>query len=144
MTRLATAGAVFALIGLGALAAGPALAESHRLEAAWEAAISEEADDLAPGLQAGLNLVAYHAAVARLCDGFEVDDGKIAEESNAIITEALEGLDGEALYHRHAVLLIDMGVRHGLFLAESSLHPQRFCADAEEVRASEDYEHHWR
>lgn len=129
----------------GALAvAGPALAQSHRLSAAWEAAINEEGAYLAPAALARLNTVAYHAAVAKLCDGFQVDADKIAAVSDGVIAQALEGLDGEALAARHADILIDLGTAHGLFLAEGSLHPEKFCATAAEVRAEAGFDDLWR
>lgn len=134
-----------ACAGLAMLAtAGPALAQSHRLDAAWEAAINEEGGYLVPAAQARLNLVAYHAAVAKLCEGFPVDEAKVAEASNAAIVEALAGLEGDALIARHADILIDLGTRHGLFLAEGSLHPEKFCAQAAEVRAEAEFEDFWR
>lgn len=125
-------------------AAGSARAESHRLTAAWDAAINEDGAYLAPADQARLNVIAYHAAVAKLCEGFEVDAGKIADASNGVITAAVAGLDGEALIARHADILIDLGTSHGLFLAEGSLHPDKFCAQAAEVRADAAFEDLWR
>lgn len=143
MTRAMTARVAFtALMALAT--AGPALAQSHRLNAAWEAAINEEGGYLAPAAQARLNLVAYHAAVAKLCEGFPVDEAKVAEASNAAIVEALAGLEGDALIARHADILIDIGTRHGLFLAEGSLHPEKFCDQAAEVRADAEFEDFWR
>lgn len=132
--------ALLAVLG----ASGPARAESHRLTAAWDAAISEDGAYLAPAAQARLNLIAYHAAVAKLCEGFEVDPEKIAAVSNGVVAEAVAGLDGEALIARHADILIDLGTSHGLFLAEGSLHPDKFCAQAAETRADASFEDLWR
>lgn len=140
MTLCATACALLS----GLAVSGPALAQSHRLNAAWEAAINEEGSHLAPAAQARLNLVAYHAAVAKLCDGFPVDDAKIAAMSNDVVREAIAGLDGDALISRHADVLIDLGTAHGLFLAEGSLHTEKFCAQAAEARADATFENLWR
>ena len=128
---------------LGLLAA-PAFAENQRLSAAWEAAINEEGAYLSPEAQAQMNVIAYHAAVAKLCEGFEVDAGEIASASNALVAEAVKGLEGEALITRHTDLLIDLGTSQGIFLAEGSLHPDKFCAEAAEARADGSYDDHWR
>jgi hypothetical protein len=122
----------------------PAFAENQRLAAAWEAATGEEGGYLTPAAQAQMTIIAYHAAVAKLCDGFEVDAGEIASASNAVVAEAVKGLEGEALITRHTDLLIDLGTSQGIFLAEGSLHPDKFCAEAAEARADGSYDDHWR
>jgi hypothetical protein len=142
MTR--TALALPAAFALGLAVAAPAAAQSHRLSAAWEAALSEEENYLAPAQQAEINVIAYHAAVAKLCEGFPVDVEKIAAASNDVVAAALEGLEGEALVTRHADMLIDLGTTHGLFLAEGSLHPEKFCEEAAATRAEPDFVSYWR
>ncbi len=133
-----------AAAALATAIAWPALADDHRLDAAWDAAIAEETETVLPAVQATLNLVAYHAAVARLCDGFAVDEAKITAASNTAVNDILTGLEGDELAARHAALLIDIGTRHGLFLAEGSLQPETFCQQAAEVRDDETFEDFWR
>jgi len=128
---------------LAALAADPVLAESHRLAAAWEAAVGEEDASFSPAVRARLNVIAYHAAVARLCEGFPVNQAKMAAASEIVISEAVEGLEGDALIARTTDLLVDLGTSHGLFLAEGSLHPEKFCAQAAEARAEPGFAHLW-
>lgn len=127
-----------------ALAAPPAAAQSQRLAAAWETLISEEEPDIAPAEIAKLNTIAYHAAVARLCEGFDLDVEKIAAASNEVVAAAVAGLEGEALLARHADVLISLGATHGLFLAEGSLHPEAFCAAAAETRDDPEFADLWR
>lgn len=128
---------------LAALAAGPALADSHRLTAAWEAAVNEEDQSLSPETRARLNVIAYHAAVARLCEGFPVDQARMATVSDEVIRDAVGDLEGDALITRSTDILIDLGTSHGLFLAEGSLHPEEFCAEAEAARADPEFAHLW-
>ena len=73
-----------------------------------------------------------------------LDAGEIASASNALVAEAVKGLEGEALITRHTDLLIDLGTSQGIFLAEGSLHPDTFCAEAAEARADGSYDDHWR
>ncbi len=134
-----------ALLLVAALGLGPALpaaAEGQRLSAAWEAAIAE-GETLAPAIRADLNVIAYHAAVARLCEGFPVDVEKLSAASSNLLVAAVEGLEGEALLERHTDLLIDLGVAHGLFLAEGSLQPDTFCAEAAAVRDDVEFQNFW-
>lgn len=146
MTRAAMIRAALAMpaaLALGLAAALPAAAQSHRLSAAWEAALSEEEGYLEPAEQAQLNVIAYHGAVARLCEGFTVDVKKLGVAANDVIAGALEGLADQALIDRHADILIDLGTTHGLFLAEGSLHPEQFCAEAAATRADPAFAGFW-
>jgi hypothetical protein len=127
---------------LGLAPALPAFADGARLSAAWDAAIAE-GDTLAPAIRADINVIAYHAAVARLCEGFPVDVGKLAAAGDELLTAAVAGLEGEALLERHTDLLIDLGVAHGLFLAEGSLDLQNFCAEAAAVRDDAEFQSYW-
>lgn len=123
--------------------AGSAFAEPQRLSAAWEAAIGED-EALAPAARAQLQIFAYHAAAAKLCEGFSLDAQGIAEAAKPVVAEALAGLEGEERAMAEADLMIDIGTAHGLFLAEGSLEPERFCADAAAAREDPAYEDLWR
>ena len=122
----------------------PAAAQDQRLNGAWEAALSEGAGYLEPGELALINEIAYHAAVSKLCDGYPLDLGEIAEATNAVVAGATEGLADTALIDRHTDVLISVGTAQGLFLAEGSLDPEAFCAEAAEARADAEYNDHWK
>lgn len=137
-------GPIAALAVAAALTAAlPAAAQSHRLDAAWEAALAERGLVLDDDHFAELNLIAYHAAVARICDGFEVDVAKIADATDEVVAAGNDGLDPAQLMGRQADILIALGTAHGLFLAEGSLQRDAFCAAAEETRADPDFAHYW-
>jgi hypothetical protein len=127
-----------------ALAALPAAAESHRLAAAWDAAAAERTLTLDDAHFAALNQVAYHGAVALLCDGFAVDEAELAAATNAVIAAATTGLEAEAMMAEQAEVMLAVGTAHGLFLAEGSLHPERFCADAAVARDDPAFDDHWK
>ncbi len=129
---------------LACAAAVPAFAQSHRLEAAWEAALGEETPMLAPERISEINVIAYHGAVARLCDGFAIDIDKLGAASNEMVAAALEGVPEDEMVARHSQLLIALGTVHGLFLAEGSLHQEEFCANAAETRADPEFTEYWR
>ena len=135
--------ALAAAIALSALAA-PAAAESQRLADAWEAARTETDPPLSDAAAAQINITGYHGAVARLCEGFELDVDEIAAASDALVLEGADGLDPEALMRHQAGILVAIGVAHGLFLAEGSLNRETFCAQAAESRDTPGYDHHWR
>ncbi|MBA3324227.1 MAG: hypothetical protein H0T41_02750 [Rhodobacteraceae bacterium] len=132
-----------ALAAAIALAAPPASAQSQRLDAAWEAALNERALELDDSQFAELNVIAYHSAVARLCDGFAVDVAKIAAATDAVVAGATEGLEAGPVMARQADILIALGTAHGLFLAEGSLNHDAFCAAAAETRADPEFAHYW-
>jgi len=132
------AAALFAAVAVPAAAQ-----QGHRLTAAWEAALSEDAGYLEPSELAQVNVIAYHAAVAKLCEGYPLDVAEIAEATNTVIAGATEGLADTALIDRHTDLLIAIGTAQGIFLAEGSLNPEQFCAEAAETRADSEYDDHW-
>lgn len=139
MTRIALTLAA----ALACAAALPAFAQSHRLEAAWEAALGEEST-IDPARISEINVIAYHGAVARLCDGFEIDVEKLGAASTEMVAAALEGLPEDQMPARQTDLMIALGTAHGLFLAEGSLHQDEFCANAEGTRSDPEFSTYWR
>jgi hypothetical protein len=135
IARLLCAGA------FAACAALPAAAASDPLASAWDAAapVGAITDEQA----ARINVVAYHGAVASLCDGFPLDEAEVAEVTNAILQANPEGLTAEELLARHVDILIGIGTARGLFLAEGSLQTERFCARAQETRDLPDFDDLW-
>lgn len=121
----------------------PAAAASDRLEAAWDAATLELDGVVSDQQIARINVVGYHSAVAALCEGFTLDQAEVADVTNAILQANPEGLNDEALLGRHVDILIAIGTARGLFLAEGSLHRERFCAQAQEARDAPDFDDLW-
>jgi len=107
-----------ALAAAIALAAPPASAQSQRLDAAWEAALNERALELDDSQFAELNVIAYHSAVARLCDGFAVDVAKIATATDAVVAGATEGLEAGPVMARQADILIAAAGTPGIITPE--------------------------
>ncbi len=141
MSRVAMACAGAAL-ALGAIA-GPAAADGARLDAAWAVATGEvdglvDASDLA-----AINVIGYHAAVSKLCDGFALDVDEIAAATDALIADAPADATPETLLARQAEILIAVGTAHGLFLAEGSQRLESFCEEAIATRDDPDYDDHW-
>lgn len=132
------------MICAAALAAGalPALG-ADQLAAAWEAAAMEREGVITEAQFARLNVVAYHGAVASLCEGFALDEAEVAEATNAILQANPEGLSAEDLLARHVDILVAVGTARGLFLAEGSLHPEAFCAGAQRTRDLADFDDLW-
>jgi uncharacterized protein with LGFP repeats len=139
MPRPITACALAAAL---AATAAPALAQSQRLQAAWDAATAE-GPVLEDAAAARLNQIAYHSAVDGLCEGFEIDVAEISAAANAVLADAA-ALDPEAAMARQAEILVALGTAHGIFLAEGSLNPAAFCAEAAAVRDDPAFDDHWR
>ena len=126
------------------VAALPAAAEGPRLLDAWAAADAEWEGLIDDAEAANINVIAWHAAVARTCDGYELDVEEIAAATDAILLAPPDAMEAEALLERHASILIALGTAQGLFLAEGALDRDGFCAAAAEVRADPDFDDLWR
>lgn len=140
VSAAALAAAMLFAAGLPAVAEGG----SAHLEAAWAAAVGEIEGVIDAGELSTINQVAYQAAVARLCDGFDLDVEEIAAVTNTMLGGGPADLDATAQVARHTEILIALGTVHGLFLAEGSRHHDRFCAEATEARDAPGFDHHWR
>ncbi|MBP7242825.1 hypothetical protein [Amaricoccus sp.] len=128
---------------LAATAAAPAWAASDPLQAAWEAASADREGSITDQQFARLNVIAYHGAAASLCEGLALDGVQVADAVNAILQANPEGATAEALVQRHVDILVALGTARGLFLAEGSLHPDRFCASAKDAREAPDFDDFW-
>lgn len=124
-------------------AAAPSAAQTVHLEDAWAAALAEREPVLDERELARVNVIAYHSAVARLCEGFEVNTRKIATATNEIVAAGTEELEEEDLMARQADILVMLGTAHGLFLAEGSLNRDQFCDEAAETRADPEFANYW-
>lgn len=125
------------------LFAMPALAETDQLGAAWDAAGLAYEGVLTNAEAAKLNVVAYHAAVAGLCEGFTLDARQVADVTGAILDAGPADATQEALLNRQVDIMLTLGTAKGLFLAEGALHRERFCAQAKETRDEPDFDDLW-
>ncbi len=75
-----------------AAAAGPGAAASDPLQAAWEAAGPGTGGLVSDDELAQLNVIAYHGAVASLCEGYALDEAQVATATNAVLQDVPEGM----------------------------------------------------
>lgn len=134
---------ILSAAALLAVLTAPAMAETDRLEAAWDAAALAHDGVLTDTEAARLNVVAYHAAVAGLCDGFALDPAAVAEVTGAILDAGPADATQEALLGRQVDVMLTLGTAKGLFLAEGALHHERFCAQAAQTRDEPDFDDLW-
>lgn len=91
--------------------------DDNRLDEAWKDALEEEEPILTPEQFAMLNNLAYHAAVTRVCDGFELDQHKFAEGLEQAVKPTNTSLsEDENREHANAALIM-LGMRYGLLIA---------------------------
>ncbi|MGI9382181.1 MAG: hypothetical protein ACR2PO_03435, partial [Methyloligellaceae bacterium] len=118
-------------------------ADLGRAGLAWENAIVLLDGVLGAKQRAGLNILAYHAAVAAICDGFKLDQtkfsgafSKLEHAEDAKMSEA-----EKRYFERH--LLVNYGMMVGTFIAEAGASTETFCAHAAEEKAEKDAVHYW-
>lgn len=99
----------------------------QRLSTAWIEATELIDGTLTRPQQALLSQLAYHAAVANLCDGFVLDREKFAEAFTRLEHQDTLSMnaDEHAYFERH--LLVNFGIVTGVFMAEGSLDQTAFC-----------------
>lgn len=117
--------------------------DDHRLDEAWKAALEDQEGVLTPQQFATVNSIAYQAAVARLCPGFEIDNVKYAKAVNAIVASGNDKLPDERKLERQTSILITIGTSYGLFLAEGAAEKDAFCSGAAEAKNDKDIPHLW-
>ncbi len=130
--------AISLLAGSAALAAD----DDHRLDAAWKAAVEDNEGMLTPAQVAGLNILAFESAAARLCEGFKLDEKKYATSVAQVITGG-EKLSEEDQVQRLSAVMFRLGTANGLFLSEGALNAESFCAQAAQEKADKDNPHNW-
>ena len=125
----------------------PASADEHdddRLDDAWMAALEDEEGLLTEQQFAMLNNIAYHAAVTKVCDGFELDQHKFAEGLEQAMTPTQASLSEDETREWANGVLILLGTRVGLLIAEGHAAEDDFCANATELKDTpEDVPHYW-
>ena len=118
--------------------------DDHRLDEAWMDALEDEEGILTPKQFAMLNNLAYNAAVTRVCDGFELSQDKFSAGLSEAVTPAHEAALSEDDNKEWASsLLISLGMRYGLMIAEGNAQKESFCAAANELKASADVPNYW-
>lgn len=115
------------LMATAALAQQP---DDNRLDEAWRDALEDFEGVVTPQQQAQLNLLAYQAAVARVCDGFKLHLENYAKGVNEIILSNADKLDDQQTLARHTNILLTLGTTYGLFLAEGNAKKESFCKAA--------------
>lgn len=117
--------------------------DDHRIDDAWKAAVAESEGILTPVQTAALNTLAYESAVARLCDGFKLDEAKYGTSVGKLVAEKDSKLTEEEQMQRLSSVLFSLGTAHGIFLAEGAAKKDDFCAKAAEVKADKEHSHSW-
>jgi hypothetical protein len=140
----------FKVASLAAMAASvfliPAVAADEtpqRLGDAWKSALLGAEPVLTPQQFAKLNNLAYQSAAVRVCEGFEIN----AEKFNAAIADATapakDDLSDEEFQVHQSFVLIEFGMRYGLFLAEGKAQDKSFCANAAELKTKTEIPNIW-
>ncbi len=141
---------LFALLAAGVLAAPLALApptgaaekDDDRLDEAWKDALAGTEGVLTEKQFAMLNNLAYQSAATRVCDGLDLNPEKFAKELDAASATGAELTDEENTT-RQTVILIELGVRTGLFLAEGNANKEAFCKNAADLKGKTDVPNVW-
>ncbi len=128
-------------IGLGAAQAQEQ--DDDRLDEAWKDLFEAQEGILTPKQSAQLNNLAYGAAVARVCDGFTIDQKKFMTGLSEAVAPSAEGLTEEQHVERGTAILIDLGMRVGIFMAEGNEEKDDFCKAATESKADTEVPNYW-
>lgn len=128
-------------IGLGAAQAQEQ--DDDRLDEAWKDVFEAQEGILTPKQSAQLNNLAYGAAVARVCDGFTLDQKKFMTGLSEAVEPSVEGLTEEQHVERGTAILIDLGMRVGVFIAEGNEDKDDFCKSATEAKADTEVPTFW-
>ena len=137
---------IFAAAAFGMLASTASLAQQpddHRLDEAWRDALEDFEGVLTPQQQATVNVLAYQAAVTRVCDGFKLNQEKYAKGVNDIILSNADKLDDEQKLARHTNILLTLGTAYGLFLAEGNAKKDSFCTGAADDKKDANFANVW-
>lgn len=92
--------------------------------------------------QIKLQQLAFAAAVADICEGFEVDSEKfVAAFQEFDSVKQKEPVNGQGYWYER--MLVAYGMATGLFAAEGLLVNEQFCNAASELKASST-SHYWK
>lgn len=137
---------ILAAAVFGVLASTAPLAQElddQRLDEAWSDALEDLEGVLTPQQHATVNLLAYQAAVTRVCDGFTLNQDKYAKGVNDIIISNADKLNDEQKLARHTNILLTLGTAYGLFLAEGNAKKDSFCKAAADDKKDTSFANVW-
>jgi hypothetical protein len=117
-------------------------ADDLRLDDAWKAAMQDSEGVLSPSQLSSLNVLAYESAVARICDGFKLEEKGFSAAVSQLATTGDKLTDDEEVQRLSAVMYM-LGTASGLFIAEGTAKKDEFCAAAAELKADKDHKHNW-
>ena len=137
---LSAAAIAICLFGYSAEAAEE---KSHRLNSAWSGLLAGAEPVLTPQQTAKVNNLAYQAAVTRICEGFDLNEDRFMAALADATAKSDDKLPEDALVARHNFLLVDLGMRVGVFIAEGAVNKDSFCANAAELKAQSEMPHVW-
>ncbi len=116
----------------------------ERFDQGWQRAQRMLDGVLTPPQHSELNLIAYSAAAASLCEGFSLDRDKFADGMKQLEHQDLASMSAEEVVYFERHLLFNYGVAVGLFLAEGSSDQTGFCQEATEHRSDPETYNYWR
>ena len=119
--------------------------DDDTFQTAWHQSYELLDGVLAPHQQSELNALAFSAAVANFCEGFDLDQDKFNRGMATL--EHVDKLDmnEQELIYFGQHLMFNYGVHVGIFLAEAAHNPSAFCQNAQQERAEQNpAEHYWR
>lgn len=117
-------------LSLALLATAPALAATDNgapLRGAWEDLNKAEGDILNTQQFAGLNNLAFQAAVVRACEGHTLNHARFGIEMDHLLADAEKTLPAPLYEQKKTAVLVAFGARFGLFLAEANQNKDTFC-----------------
>jgi len=123
------------------LAADEPLPVLDQINPAWQRLDILTQSYLTDQQQIKLQQLAFAAAVADICDGFEVDREKFVDAFQEFDSvKQKEPVDGKGYWYER--MLVAYGIATGLFAAEGLLVNEEFCNAAGELKNSS-ADHYW-
>ena len=116
--------------------------DDHCLDTAWKVAMQDNEGLLTAAQSANLNRLAFESAVARLCDGFKLDEAKYAAGVSELVKGGDKLTEDEQMQRLTAIMYV-LGPANGLFLTEGVTKKDDFCASAAEQKSDKDNQHNW-
>ena len=134
--------ALWLLLGLSSVQAQDTV--HQRLKAGWVKATDLIDGVLSPAQRSEMNSLAFSAAVASLCEGFDLNRDKFTTGMKTLEHENKAEMSAEQIDYFETHLTFNYGVAVGLYLAEGSLDQAGFCAEAAAHRNDpESHLHYW-
>lgn len=114
-----------------------------KISPAWERLDTLTQSYLSDEQQKRVQQLAFAAAAADICDGFEVDKEKFIKAFEDFDGEKQKTLPDEEQKLWKDKLLVAYGIATGLFAAEGMLVNDQFCSAAEDLRTASTG-HYWK